>query len=253
MMKRQRQMRTLRSLAFVLVPIIVILVIVTLVSDNNDDKNSASSVSTSKACGTPVKNPPRKFDAAPAQTIDATADYRATMCTSEGDITFFLDAKTAPVATNNFVFLARQGFYDGLTFHRASKDFVVQGGDPADNGSGGPGYTVVGEVPTNNYPVGSLAAAKTGTDPAGTFGSQFFIVTGSKGATLPNDYALFGRVNKGLDVAKKIESYAPSSGDGKPTKKVTINAVQITENGKVLGPTDSSGSTTTSSTTAAKK
>ena len=247
MMKRQRQMRTLRSLAFVLVPIIVILVIVSLLSNNDDDKDSASSVSTSKACGTPVKNPPRKFDAAPAQTIDASADYRATMCTSEGDITFFLDAKSAPVATNNFVFLARQGFYDGLTFHRAVNDFMVQGGDPAGDGSSGPGYTVQGEVPTNNYPVGSLAAAKTSTDPAGTMGSQFFIVTGSQGASLPNEYALFGRVNKGLDVAKKIEALAkvPADQAGTMTKKVTINAVQITENGKVLGPT---GSTTTSTT-----
>lgn len=250
MMKRQRRNRTLRSLAYVLVPVVLIMVVVTLVSGGSNDKKSASS--SSGACGTPVANPPRKFAAAPAQTIDPSADYRATMCTSEGNITFFLDAKNAPVATNNFVFLARQGFYDGLTFHRASKDFVIQGGDPANNGSGGPGYTVQGEVPTNHYPIGSLAAAKTGSEPAGTFGSQFFVVTGKNGATLPNDYALFGRVNQGLDVAQKIESYAPSSGDGTPTKKVTITAVQITENGKVLAP-ESSGSTTTSSTTAAKK
>jgi cyclophilin family peptidyl-prolyl cis-trans isomerase len=249
MMKRQRQMRTFRSLAYVTVPIIVILVVVSLVS-GNDGKKSASS-SAAGACGTPVKNPPRTFSAPPAQTIDPSADYRATMCTSEGDITFFLDAKNAPIATNNFVFLARQGFYDGLTFHRASKNFVIQGGDPARDGSGGPGYTVQGEVPTDHYPEGSLAAAKTGTEPPGTFGSQFFIVTGSGGASLPNDYALFGRVNKGLDVAKKIESYAPSSGDGTPTKKVTINAVQVTENGTKLGPADASASTT-SSTTAGK-
>jgi cyclophilin family peptidyl-prolyl cis-trans isomerase len=249
MVKRQRRNRSLRSLAFVLVPIIVIMVIITLVSGGGSDKKSASS--SSGACGTPVAKPPRKFAAPPAQTIDPTADYRATMCTSEGDITFFLDAKNAPIATNNFVFLARQGFYDGLTFHRASKDFVVQGGDPANNGSGGPGYTLQGEVPKNNYPIGSLAAAKTGTEPAGTFGSQFFIVTGKNGATLPNDYALFGRVNQGINVAQKIESYAPSSGDGTPTKKVTITAVQVTENGKVLSPTDTGSSTT--STTAAKK
>lgn len=245
MLKRQRRNRTLRSLAFVLVPIVVIMVIISLVSSNDDDKKSASSSSsTSKACGTPVKNPTRKYDAPPPQTIDPSADYRATMCTSEGDITFFLDAKNAPVATNNFVFLASQGFYDGLDFHRAVKDFMVQGGDPAANGSGGPGYTVQGEVPTNNYPVGSLAAAKTSTDPPGTMGSQFFIVTGSKGATLPNEYALFGRVNKGADVAQKIESYATQAET--LTKKVTINAIRITENGKVIG----SGSTT--STTAAK-
>jgi cyclophilin family peptidyl-prolyl cis-trans isomerase len=160
-----------------------------------------------------------------------------------GNISLFLDAKNAPIATNNFVFLARQGFYDGLTFHRASKDFVIQGGDPKGDGSGGPGYSVTGEVSKNNYPVGVLAAAKTGSDPAGTFGSQFFIVTGKNGATLPNDYARFGRVNQGIDIAKKVEALAPSSGDGAPTKKVTIIAIQVKENGKVLGPTTSATTT----------
>ena len=74
---------------------------------------------------------------------------------------------------------------------------MIQGGDPKGDGSGGPGYTVEGEVPTDHYPVGSLAAAKTGADPAGDFGSQFFIVTGAQGATLPNDYARFGTVTNG--------------------------------------------------------
>jgi hypothetical protein len=163
MMKRQRRNRTLRSLAYVLVPIILIMVVITLLNGGSDDKKSATS--SSGACGTPVANPPRKFAAAPPQTIDTTADYRATMCTSEGNITFFLDAKNAPVATNNFVFLARQGFYDGLTFHRASKDFVIQGGDPANNGSGGPGYTVQGEVPKNNSPSDPSRRPRPGPSP----------------------------------------------------------------------------------------
>jgi cyclophilin family peptidyl-prolyl cis-trans isomerase len=257
MMKRQRQMKTARSLAFVLVPVIAILVIVTLVSGN--DSKGSSKVSTAPgACGTPVANPPRSFPSAPPQTIDANASYTATVCTSEGNFSLFLDAKNAPVATNNFVFLARQGFYDGLTFHRAVKGFVIQGGDPKGDGSGGPGYTVKGEVPTNHYPIGVLAAAKTGSDPAGTFGSQFFVVTGTQGATLPNDYARFGRVNQGIAVAKKIEALAPASGDGVPTKTVKILAIQVSENGKVLAPSTAassstsapSSSTSSSSTTA---
>ena len=133
------------------------------------------------------------------------------------------------------MFLARNGFYDGLTFHRASKDFVIQGGDPKGDGSGGPGYTVRGEVPTDHYPVGRLAAAKTGADPAGTFGGQFFIVTGANGATLPNDYARFGSVTTGIDVAQKIEALRTRRrGDGTPTKKVTIKKVTIKAGGKTL-------------------
>ncbi len=103
------------------------------------------------------------------------------------------------------------------------------------DGSGGPGYTVVGELPTDSYPVGSLAAAKSGQAPKGDFGSQFFIVTGKNGAQLPNDYARFGKVTKGMIVAKKIESLAPKPangskfGDGPPTQRVLINTVNITE------------------------
>jgi cyclophilin family peptidyl-prolyl cis-trans isomerase len=222
LMRRQRQMKTFRSLLIVLVPIMVILIIVTLTS-GSDSKASDE-----------IK---RNYSKPPPMTIDANKSYTAVMQTSEGTITLALDPKTAPVATNNFVFLARKRFYDGLTFHRAAKDFVIQGGDPKGDGSGGPGYTVVGEVPTDNYPVGALAAAKTGSDPAGTMGSQFFIVTGPNGATLPNDYARFGSVTGGLDVAQKIGGFAPSSGDGIPTKKVTIKKVTIKESGAATSST----------------
>ncbi len=182
MMKRQRQMKTLRTLLYLLAPLVVIGVIISLVNGgNSSDAKSA----TPAACANPVKNPTRTFPAAPPMTIDATAKYTATMCTSEGTITLALDPGTAPVATNNFVFLARNGFYDGLTIHRTVKNFIIQGGDPKGDGSGGPGYTVQGEVPTDNYPIGSLAAAKGTSEPAGTFGSQFFIVTGSGGSDAP--------------------------------------------------------------------
>jgi cyclophilin family peptidyl-prolyl cis-trans isomerase len=214
LMKRDRRMRSLRGLLFVLVPIIAIFVIFQVTK--SDDKKKSS-------------GPQRTFSTAPKQTIDPTKTYNATIATTEGTINVALDAKKAPKATNNFVFLARKGFYDKLCIDRASKDFVIQGGSPKCDQQGGPGYTVVGEVPTDNYPVGALAAAKGGNDPAGTMGSQFFIVTGSKGATLPNDYARFGSVTKGIDVAKAIEALAPTSGDGKPTKKVTIKKITISE------------------------
>ena len=106
---------------------------------------------------------------------------------------------------------------------------MIQGGDPTGTGTGTSGSSVVGEVPTDHYPVGTLAAAKTGADPAGTFDSQFFIVTGGQGATLPNDYASFGSVTSGLDVAQSIETLAPASGDGPPTETVTIQKIEIIE------------------------
>jgi peptidyl-prolyl cis-trans isomerase B (cyclophilin B) len=257
LMKRDRRMKTLRSLMFVLVPILVILVVISITSSSSSDSSSSTKASDNPLCKNPVKNPTRTYAAPPATVIDPSLTYTATVCTSEGVITMALDTKNAPVAANNFVFLAGNGFYDGLTFHRASKDFVIQGGDPKGDGSGGPGYTVKGEVPTDHYPIGALAAAKTGGEPAGTMGSQFFIVTGKNGATLPNDYARFGSVTGGQSVADKIESFAPSSGDGTPTTKVTITKITIKAGNKVLTPTTTKPAATsttkapTSSTTKA--
>jgi cyclophilin family peptidyl-prolyl cis-trans isomerase len=153
----------------------------------------------------------------------------ATIDTNFGCIVVALDTAHAPKAAGRFASLAKSGFYNGLTFHRVVPDFVIQAGDPKGDGSGGSGKPpVAGEVPTDGYPLGSLAAAKTGTDPAGTFDCQFFIVTGRQGTQLPNEYARFGHVVTGMDVAKKIESLAPPEGDGPPTQKVTIAKITIT-------------------------
>ena len=95
-----------------------------------------------------------------------------------------LDPRRAPRTVNNFVFLAREGFYDGLTFHRVVRGFVIQGGDPEGDGRGGPGYTFADELPDDGYPPGSVAMANAGP---GTNGSQFFIVTGDA-SVLPNYY-----------------------------------------------------------------
>ncbi len=228
MIKRDRQWRTVRGLLFVLVPVAAVFVVIALTRDDQPAKSVAADPGCTTA-GKPAKSNRNTAQQAPAQTIDATKKYSATITTNCGKVVLALDAAKAPIATNNFVSLARQGFYDGTTFHRASKQFVIQGGDPNGDGSGGPGYTVVGEVPTDNYPIGSLAAAKTGADPAGSMGSQFFIVTGKGGASLPNDYARFGSLTSGLAVAKRIEALAPKSGDGKPTQTVLIDKITITE------------------------
>jgi cyclophilin family peptidyl-prolyl cis-trans isomerase len=161
--------------------------------------------------------------------IDPNKTYTATMQTSQGDLTITLDPKQAPKTVNNFVFLSRYHFYDGLTFHRVKRGFVAQGGDPQGNGQGGPGYTIPDEFPqAGQYKVGSLAMANTGQPNTG--GSQFFLITGPDGVQLPPQYSLFGQVTNGLDVVQKINDQGdPSGKDGPPTQKVTMDSVTIQE------------------------
>jgi cyclophilin family peptidyl-prolyl cis-trans isomerase len=145
-----------------------------------------------------------------------------------GDITFTLDPKQAPATVNNFVFLSKQGFYDGVTFHRVIPGFMIQGGDPTGTGSGGPGYSFKDELPkSGQYKIGSVAMANAGPN---TNGSQFFIVTGPNGVALPPLYSLFGQVTKGQDVAEAI-SNVPRDATDKPNTPVTIDSVTITESG----------------------
>ena len=152
----------------------------------------------------------------PAITIDTARTYIATVTTTAGTFTINLDAKQAPATVNNFVFLARQGFYHCVNFHRVIPDFVVQGGDPTGTGTGGPGYAVTpdeypkaGANPALQYPIGSVAMANSGP---GTNGSQFFIVTGVNGEGLPPQYTLFGQVKTGLDTVNTISGYGTPQG-----------------------------------------
>lgn len=178
----------------------------------------------------PADIPDKKtYDAPPDLTIDTAKTYRATLDTSCGTIVIALDAKAAPTTVNNFVFLARERFYDGLTFHRVVQDFVVQGGDPQGDGTGDPGYEFEDELPTtaNPYPVGAVAMANSGPD---TNGSQFFIVTGDASFLEPN-YTRFGRVVSGQDAAKRIESLAdPADPNAQVPRQATfIFSVKIAE------------------------
>jgi cyclophilin family peptidyl-prolyl cis-trans isomerase len=159
-----------------------------------------------------------------ASETDPAKRYTATMDTSCGKIVFTLDAAKAPKTVNNFVALARRDFYDGLTFHRVVKDFVIQGGDPGGDGTGGPGYTFEDELPSDGYQLGALAMANAGPN---TNGSQFFVVTGQAGTKLKNDYSKFGQVTEGLDVAQKLESFGQQ--DQTPSRKLYIFDVAITE------------------------
>ncbi len=165
------------------------------------------------------------------QIIDVAKTYTATIDTNFGDIEVRLDAKNAPIATNHFVTLVEAGYYDGLTWHRVIRDFMIQGGDKQGDGRGRPEASVVGELPQGAYPIGAIAAAKTAAAPFGEFGNQFFIVTGPSGVQLPPEYSTWGVVTKGLDVAIAISELGPVPSDhvDRPTQPALIEKITITE------------------------
>jgi peptidyl-prolyl cis-trans isomerase B (cyclophilin B) len=141
---------------------------------------------------------------APTTILSVTKTYRVIVKTSCGSFTITLDPEASPKTTASFVALAENDFYDGTFFHRIVPNFVIQGGDPTGTGTGGPGYTTV-DTPAagTRYTSGVVAMAKTATEPRGTAGSQFFIVTGDD-AGLPPDYAVIGRITGGKDVVARI-------------------------------------------------
>lgn len=162
----------------------------------------------------------------PEMQIDVQKTYTALMKTSEGDITIKLNAKETPVTVNNFVYLAKNNFYDHTIFHRVIKGFMIQGGDPEGTGRGGPGYRFDDEPVVGEYTRGTIAMANAGPD---TNGSQFFIMHKDYG--LQKDYVIFGKVTSGLDVVDKIATAETvSSGEGStPVKPATVESVTISE------------------------
>jgi cyclophilin family peptidyl-prolyl cis-trans isomerase len=159
----------------------------------------------------------------PEMTIDAASSYRATLHTNHGDIELSLFADRSPTAVNNFVFLARDGFYDGVIFHRVVPGFVIQGGDPTGTGRGGPGYQFEDELDgPGAYRRGTLAMANAGPN---TNGSQFFICLEDVG--LPHAYTIFGAVTAGMDAVDAIAA-APRAGE-RPTEDCVISSVTVSE------------------------
>jgi peptidylprolyl isomerase len=185
------------------------------------------------ACGgqkpAAADDPKPQFSSAPALTIDANASYTATLRTSCGDIVIRLLPKRAPQTVNNFVFLAREKYFDGTFFHRLVDSIdVVQGGDPEGTGSGGPGYAIPDELKGGEtYPPGTFAMANSGPNSGG---SQFFIITGPQGHNLDGNpaYTIFGEIVEGLDVAQRINGL-PIEGedDGPPVEAVYLETVTI--------------------------
>ena len=149
----------------------------------------------------------------------------ATLTTDKGDIVVDLFTDGAPKAANNFLDLARKGFYDGVIFHRIVPGFVIQGGDPTGTGRGGPGYQFPDEPFKGEYYRGTLAMANAGPN---TNGSQFFICLGDLSASLPKNYTIFGQVTKGMDVVDAIAAGKTGAQD-RPVEPVKIQTVTVAE------------------------
>jgi len=145
----------------------------------------------------------KQWDSPPEMQIDVSKAYTAKMETTQGTIELELSSQHAPKTVNNFVFLAREGFYDGLTFHRVISDFMIQGGDPTGTGAGGPGYSFEDEVKDNplKHEKGVISMANAGPN---TNGSQFFI-THLPQSHLNGNHTVFGKVTKGQDVVDAIQ------------------------------------------------
>jgi peptidyl-prolyl cis-trans isomerase B (cyclophilin B) len=167
----------------------------------------------------------------PKRPLDPSKTYEVALRTSCGSFTIRLDQKTSPHAAASFASLARNGFFDRTIFHRIVPDFVIQGGDPTAGGTGGPGYSTRDRVPPNAiYDPGVVAMAKAGNEPAGTAGSQFFVVTSAATGLTP-DYALLGRITKGMNVVREIGKLGdPASGSaGTPRQSVVIEKATVHE------------------------
>jgi peptidyl-prolyl cis-trans isomerase B (cyclophilin B) len=147
----------------------------------------------------------------------------ATMQTTEGPIVFELFDEDAPKTVGNFRKLASDGFYDGLTFHRVIKDFMIQGGCPQGTGTGGPGYTFEDEINPHKIVRGALAMANAGPD---TNGSQFFIVTTGAAPWLDGKHTVFGQVTEGMDVVDKLEA-VPTDGGDRPSEPIGIASIEL--------------------------
>jgi cyclophilin family peptidyl-prolyl cis-trans isomerase len=175
-----------------------------------------------------VEQPAAKPDGgatAPKQLLAAGKTYRLVFATNCGSFTVTLDQKAAPKTAASLVSLARSGFFDDTIFHRIVPGFVIQGGDPTQTGTGGPGYSTVDVPPADAaYTKGVVAMAKTGAEAPGTSGSQFFVVT-AEDAGLPPEYAVVGKVSNGLDVVERIGALGDAS--EQPTQPVVIQKVTV--------------------------
>ncbi len=191
---------------------------------------SATAGNTTKTDSTAKRQ--LQWSHAPKLTIDQRAKYSVTVKTNDGSFTMQLLPRVAPITVNNFVFLARHRYFDGIIFHRIIKNFALQTGDPTGTGAGGPGYTFRDEPVTLPYTRGTVAMANSGPN---TNGSQFFIVVAPRSASLPPSYTIFGKVSSGWATLNKIANtpVAPSPSNpneiSSPVTPVTMQRVTVVE------------------------
>ncbi len=194
------------------------IIIILILFSKDESRQAVNNTATSE-----VNN--MKYSKPPEMTIDPKKKYSANITTDLGAIKIDLFVKETPLTVNNFIFLANNGFYDGTIFHRVIKDFMIQGGDPKGDGTGGPGYKFTDEKITLDYKKGIVAMANSGPN---TNGSQFFIM--HKDYQLPKNYVIFGKVIEGMETVDKIATakVIDSGEKSTPQKPVKITKVDIT-------------------------
>jgi peptidyl-prolyl cis-trans isomerase B (cyclophilin B) len=229
---------------FALLAVVIVgIILVSRSGGSSDDKGSSTTASKEKAAKegkeggkggksangcTEVEQPKPREESLPKPKMTTKKGEKVTAVveTNCGTFDIALATTEAPTIANSFAYLAEEGFYDELTFHRIVPEFVIQGGDPTGTGEGGPGYEVVEAPPKNlKYTLGTVAMAKTSTAPSGASGSQFYVVSGPQGETLPPEYALVGKVTKGLSVVETIGELG--NAEEKPTQPVVIEKMSI--------------------------
>ena len=197
--------------------------------DGDNDAAPADTTGETTECES-VETPDAREETleAPTEPLASGTTYALVFDTSCGSFTVTLDQELAPKTAPSLVALAESGYYDDTIFHRVVPDFVIQGGDPTQTGAGGPGYQTVDPPPQNaQYTEGVVAMAKAQTEPAGTSGSQFFVVTGASAAALTPDYAIVGEVTEGMETIDRIAALGVT--DGPPSMPVLVRTVTASE------------------------
>jgi cyclophilin family peptidyl-prolyl cis-trans isomerase len=218
-----------KQIMYLLVILAVIFLTIFLLAENesivNKQPSNQPTQTQEQTAETTSSNNLKK----PEMQISKDKAYQAILKTEMGEITISLNTKETPITANNFIYLAREGFYDNTVFHRVVKGFMIQGGDPLGNGTGGPGYQFADESFEGDYTRGTVAMANSGPN---TNGSQFFIMQADN-SSMPKDYVIFGKVTSGLEVVDKIalaEVTANSSGEAsKPVEPVVVKSVEVIE------------------------
>jgi len=199
-----------------------------LATGTASEQGSASPGAGSPTTATEGQGDVNQWTAPPAMQLEADKDYSATIHTNKGDIVVDLFESEVPITVNNFVFLAQQGYYTNVPFHRVISGFMIQTGDPTGTGRGGPGYTFQDEKVARKYERGVVAMANAGPN---TNGSQFFICQGPNVESLPPNYTIFGEVTSGMDVVDAIANVPVGPSDSgeqsKPLEPVTMLSVDI--------------------------